>query len=359
MADVLPAAAEDPLLLEAQDLGVAVPRIGERALDRANLPTYDAEVLAVVKRHPRLIVGVQLVLLGVFFGAVGWAARGSFADAGDDLRSMNVLDFAIACCFLAAYYLLFVLGWMRILAEWGYAISYPAALRAEMVSMLAKYVPGGIWTPAARVVAARRAGITDAALVTLSMLVEAGLSAVAGVIVFVVSLAWVDGVNAPLWPLIVFAAVIIVLLHPRIFHPLACRVLRRFGHGEMPPLRASTVGSLLAFYSVTWVVGGGSLWFLLRSVGAHPELVDVVFLGGVGAVGAIVAVVSIFAPSGLGPREASMYGLMLAIATEGQALSATVLNRVAITLVEVLLLVLGALLLRDSDGRQVLRESEA
>ena len=29
----------------------------------------------------------------------------------------------------------------------------PAALRAEMVSMLAKYVPGGVWTPAARVAA--------------------------------------------------------------------------------------------------------------------------------------------------------------------------------------------------------------
>jgi uncharacterized membrane protein YbhN (UPF0104 family) len=179
------------------------------------------------------------------------------------------------------------------------------------------------------------------------------------VIVFVVSLAWVDGVNAPLWPLIVFAVVIVVLLHPRIFHPLANRVLHRFGHGDMPPLRTGTVGALLVFYSFTWVVGGISLWFLLRSVGARPELVDIVFLGGVGAVGAIVAVVSIFAPSGLGPREASMYGLMLAVATTGQALSATVLNRVAITLVEVLLLALGALLLRDSDGRQVLRESEA
>ena len=51
---------------------------------------------------------------------------------------------------------------MRILADWEIHISYPAALRAEMVSMLAKYVPGGVWTPAARVVAARRAGITDA-----------------------------------------------------------------------------------------------------------------------------------------------------------------------------------------------------
>src|SRR6202007_2136590 len=100
-------------------------------------------------------------------------------------------------------------------------LPYPAALRAEMISMLAKYVPGGIWTPAARVVAARRAGITDAALVTSSMLLEAGLSAVAGVIVFVLSLAFVDNVDAPLAPLIVFGVVIAVLVQPRVFRPLA------------------------------------------------------------------------------------------------------------------------------------------
>src|SRR3982750_4525652 len=119
--------------------------------------------------------------------------RGTFEDAGDDLRNANPVYFVLACLTLAAYYLLFVLGWMRILADWDLSISYPAALRAEMVSMLAKYVPGGVWTPAARVVAARRAGVTDAALVTLSIIIEAGVSAVAGVIVFVVSLAWGRG----------------------------------------------------------------------------------------------------------------------------------------------------------------------
>src|SRR5260370_38984327 len=69
---------------------------------------------------------------------------------------------------------------MRILSDWDIHLSYAAALRAEMVSMLAKYVPGGVWTPAARVVAARRAGVTDGALVTASMLLEAGVSAGAG-----------------------------------------------------------------------------------------------------------------------------------------------------------------------------------
>jgi glycosyltransferase 2 family protein len=313
--------------------------------------------------HHRALIVAQLGVLAVFFGFVGWAVRGSFHDAANDLRDANPVYFVLACASVAAYYLLFVLGWMRILSDWGIELSYPAALRAEMVSMLAKYVPGGVWTPAARVVAARRAGVTDGALVTASMLLEAGISALAGVIVFVVSLAWVRGVDAPLAPLIVFGVVVAVLLHPRVFRPLASKVLRRLGYHELPPLRGSTMGVLLVFYSGTWIIGGAGLWLLLRAVGAHPPVSTIVFLGGVSAVGAIVAVLSVFAPSGLGPREASMYGLMLAIAGQGAALGATVLNRVAITLVEVLLLVVGGVLLRShDDGDAVeprLRDAEA
>ena len=299
--------------------------------------------------HPRSVVAGQFVLFAVFFVSVVWAVRGSFHDAADDLRNADPVMFGLACVAVAAYYLLFVFGWMRILADWDIRLSYPAALRAEMVSMLAKYIPGGVWTPAARVVAAKRAGVTDGALVAASMLLEAGISAVAGVIVFVVSLAWVKGVDAPLAPLLAFGVVVAVLLHPNVFRPLASKVLRRLGYDELPPLRGATMLILLVFYSGTWIVGGTGLWLLLRSVGAHPSVASIVFLGGVSAVGAIVAVLAFFAPSGLGPREASMYGLILAVAGPGAALGATVLNRVAITIVEVLLLVVGGLLLRGSS----------
>ena len=130
-------------------------------------------------RHRRLLGAVQLVVLAAFFVSLGWALRHELHAAAHDLDHANLVLFALGCAALGAYYLAFVLGWMRILAEWGIQLSYPAALRAEMLSMLAKYIPGGIWTPAARVVAARRAGVTDAALVTSSMLLEAGISAVA------------------------------------------------------------------------------------------------------------------------------------------------------------------------------------
>ena len=50
------------------------------------------------------------------------------------------------------------------------------------------------------------------------------------------------------------------------------------------------------------------------------------------------------APSGLGVREASMYGLILAVAPSAAALGAVVLNRLVITAVEAMLLGVAALL---------------
>jgi len=304
-------------------------------------------VAAFASRHRRLVGVGQLLLLAVFFSVFGWGLRGTFNSAEHDLHHSNLALFGLGCVALAAYYLVFVLGWKWILAEWGVRISYPVALRSEMVSMLAKYIPGGVWTPAARVVAARRAGVTDAWLVTSSMLLEAGLSAVSGVIVFVLSLAFVDNVEAPLAPLGAFGVVLAILVQPRVFRPLAGKVMRRFGYKrELPDMRARTLSALLVFYAGTWVLGGVALWLMLRAVGANPEAASIVFLGGVAAVGAIVAVLVVFAPSGLGVREASMYGLMLAVATPGQALGAVALNRLALTGVELLLLVVGGFLLR-------------
>ena len=260
----------------------------------------------------------------------------------------NPVLFVLACVAVAAYYLLFVLGWMRILADWDIHLSYPAALRAEMVSMLAKYVPGGVWTPAARVVAARRAGVTDGALVTASMLLEAGISAVAGVIVFVVSLAWVKGVDAPIAPLVAFGVVVAVLLHPRVFRPLASKVLRRLGYHELPPLRGATMLILLVFYSGTWIVGGTGLWLLAALGRRASERLDdrLPRRRRRGRCDRRRARRSSRRRASARARRRCT-ALMLAVAGQGAALGATVLNRVAITLVEVLLLVVGGLLLRS------------
>ena len=312
-------------------------------------------LVAAIAARRWLVVLLQIVAAVVLLAALAYGVRGAWGNARDRIADADLLDLAIALVWLAAYYLLFVVGWIWILASWGIRLPYRDALQAEMVSMLAKYIPGGVWTPAARVVAVRRAGITNTPLVLASILLEAGLSAVAGVLVFLIGLATVDSADADLIPLLVFGVVVTVALHPRVFQRLTRLVFRPFKGDPPPPLPYRTMVGLLGYYAFTWVVGGTALYFLVRAVGGAPSPEHVVFLGGASAVGAIVAVLVVIAPSGLGVREASMYGLLLAIAPSGAALGAIVLNRLAITLVEAALLLVGSLLFRLIPGERSLR----
>ena len=309
------------------------------------------EAARYLQAHPRRRQGLQVALVAVTLAFCAWAVRNEWSKAESSLRNANVGELALALAAVAAYYLVFILGWIRMLAAWAIRVPYRVALQAEMVSMLAKYLPGGVWTPAARAIALRRAGgVTDTTTVLGSILVEAALSAISGVIVFVVSLAWVHGVDAPLLPLLAFAVLLSLILHPRIFRPLSNKILRPFGAGELEPLPFPVTITLLVFYCFTWLIGGLAVWFLLRSLDAAPAFSTVPFLGGVSAVGAIVAVLAVFTPSGLGAREASMYGLLLAVTSEGPALGVTLLNRLVITVVELALFGVGVLSWRGAPA---------
>jgi uncharacterized membrane protein YbhN (UPF0104 family) len=306
----------------------------------------------------RAWIAAQLLFVIAVVLFLGYALRDAWADAGPRIRDADVGDLLIATVLLGAYYCLFVVGWQWILRALDVRVSYAVALQAEMASMLAKYVPGGIWTPAARVVWLRKAGINAVTpLVLSSILLEAGLSAVSGVLVFFAGLTLIGDADAPLVPLTLFTAIVVVALHPRVFRWLAAKVFRPFGGVELPELPYRVLLGLLVFYAFSWLVGGAAFLFLVRALGGDAGAESIVFLGGTAAVGAIVAVLSIIAPSGLGVREASMYGLVLAIAPSGIALGAVVLNRIAITVVEGLLLLLGALLWRRR--RAALREAHA
>jgi glycosyltransferase 2 family protein len=309
-----------------------------------------SRVLAFLRRR-RVLVALQLAFLAVVLAFLGWALRDVWSDALPRLADADPFTLAAALLVLAAYYCLFVVGWRWILAAFGIRIAYRLALQAEMASMLAKYVPGGVWTPLARIMWLRRAGrVEGTSLVLSSILLEAGLSAVAGILVFTAGLAAVEAVDAPLLPLFAFGVVTAVLLHPRVFTALARAIFRRFDAPEPPRLPYRALVGLLVYYAFTWLVGGAALYLLLRSLAADPGLETIPYLGGAAAVGAIVAVLAVFAPSGLGVREASMYGLMVVIVPAAAALGATVLNRFAITLVEAALLgggVLGSRLRRS------------
>jgi uncharacterized membrane protein YbhN (UPF0104 family) len=313
-------------------------------------------LLSLLRRR-RVVVALQLLFVGILLGSLAYALRDAWGDAIPRLRDARPLELLGALGVLALYYLMFVVGWQWILRDVGVRVSYGVALQAEMASMLAKYIPGGVWTPMARILWLRRFGIDRTSLVLGSILLEAGLSAVSGVLVFVLGLAFVDAVDPPLALLVAFAALVLALIHPRVFVPLSGWIFRRFGGTAAPALRYRAMLELLVFYSASWLVGGAALLLMLRALGEDVGLVAIPYLGGTAAVGAIVSVLTFVAPSGLGVREGSTYGLLLAVTSAGIALGVTIVNRVAITLVEALLLALAVLVW--GVGRRARGEADA
>lgn len=299
------------------------------------------------RRRRRLLVGAQVALLVVAVVFAALSLRGSLDDVGPRLRSLEPWPIALAAVALAVYYLVFVVGWMLVLRAFGMAIDYPSAVGAEMLSMLAKYVPGGVWTPAARIVACQRLGLAPGPVLA-SIGYEAGLSAISGVLVLLVALPITPDVDSPvpLWLLAAFAGVLLIALHPRIYGPVADRLLGRLGTEAIPRLGVGDAARILAFYAITWPIGGVVLWFLTRAVGADVPLAAIPYLGGASAVGAIVAVLVVFAPSGLGVREGAVFALLLAYLDRTDALLVVAVNRILITVIEALLLAVVTLLRR-------------
>ena len=302
--------------------------------------------VAVEQTTPRITLRAvaKYALAAAVIAALAYAFRGELRKALPLLRHAQLWDVAIGTALIAVYYLTFVLGWKEILRAYGIRLSYRDVLGAEMLSMLAKYIPGGVWTPAARVVAVRRAGAVETSVVVASVLLEAGLSAIAGVLVLGVGMLFVPRVEVPLWPILAFTGFVAVLMHPRVFAPLATKLLFRLGGGPIKALPWITMLRVLAFYCGTWLIGGTAFWYLLRAVGDEPTIRSIVYLGGVTDVGAIAAVVFGVVPSGLGVREAIVTKLASVVVPEATALAAVAINRLAITAVEAALLGVAALL---------------
>jgi uncharacterized membrane protein YbhN (UPF0104 family) len=292
-----------------------------------------------VLSRKRLILALQIVLLTAMVVFLTIEVKASWAELQPRLEEMDLGHVFAAGAILASYYLIFVIGWMIIMRALDMRIGYADALGAEMLSMLAKYIPGGVWTPAARVVATKRIGFPSGPVLA-SVGYEAGLSAIAGVIVFALALPYAPDVDlpVPLWTIIAFAALLVVLLHPRIYGPAADRLLKRLGDEPIPRLPMRGTLGVLVFYGVTWLLGGLALRQMALAFGADVPLSAIAYLGGASALGAIVSVLVVFAPSGLGVREGAVYALLLAYMDSATALVVVALNRLLLTAVEAMLL---------------------
>jgi len=217
----------------------------------------------------------------------------------------------VSAALVLAYYLLNGLVWWLILRGCGLPAAATRTLAVWAKSILARYLPGNVFMFVSRGWMSYRQGL-DVDRVSAGMVYEQVLN-VAGALVVAAALFpfWTYEREITAWALLAIPLVVVVL-HPRLFAPLAAWVLRLL---RRPPLRRVLpfrwVLGALAAYAALWLLAGLAMWTFAAAVtdvtaASYPEL-TVGF-----AVAFVAGMVVFFVPSGIGVREA-----VLAAATAG------------------------------------------
>jgi glycosyltransferase 2 family protein len=295
---------------------------------RDRLLRFGATAMAIASTRRVRIAAQLLLLVGLVFVLLRLRSiwRGSHVDLGHVDFVALAGAIGLAACAMASSALI----WLAILRRLG------ASTRACWVGVffqaqLGKYIPGSLWQYAGRTALARAHQIPIRP-VALSLPIELlGSMLAAGTMSFLV-FGWWGAIGA------------VALLAGT---PLASRLLTSRGSASTV-LRTGLWASPL--YIAAWPLTGISFWLVGRALVGAPLRDMAVYVGAFAAAWA-VGVVAIYAPGGLGVREAVLVAILRSRTGSADALVLATVSRAVLAFVDVILAGGGLVLLRRGVSR--------
>ena len=243
-----------------------------------------------------------------------------------------------SCLVLAGGYAASGWIWARMVRDLGGpGLSAGRAVRIYLVANLGRYVPGKLWQIAGLALLARRGGVSPA-VATVAAVVGQAVGLAAATLIGALSVLRSDaGISAVLmWSVLGGAAIVVsALTIPALFRPLMRLWLRMVAPHAPDGARVGTLQGLrwLTLYTLNWAAYALAFWLLVRGLSLEGDLFVV---GPAFAAAYVFGYAALFAPAGLGVREASLIVLLApTLGPAGAALAATA-GRVWSTAVEVI-----------------------
>jgi glycosyltransferase 2 family protein len=257
-------------------------------------------------RSRRVRLALQVGLAFVIFGFLVLTVIDQWSEIQSEGVHFHVAWLIPAIVILPLFYVFSALGWDFTLRFLGHPIGFGRAQVAWGQPLLARYVPGSVLYVLGRVLLSERAGVPRRITIA-SIVYEQAISATSAIVVaayFIVNHPDLQG--QPLrWAVLLLIPAAIVLLHPRVFGPLANKALKAFGRESLPEvISLRGVLSLIVFYSLNWVVVAFGIYCVARSV-TYVPFDDILLVGSAQAIGYFAALVTLVAPAGLGVRDAA------------------------------------------------------
>lgn len=293
-------------------------------------------------------VGAQVLFVGavLWFGGRALAAQWTEVRA---LRATLAIDWSgvlSSSAVVLVSYAVLIATWRATVQAWGERIALGPAARIWFVSNLGRYLPGKVWQIGAMGVMAQQSGVAPEAAIgsalvvsLVHLLVGFGVVAVAGGDLL---RAYVPP-GSPL-PLVLALLSLGVLAAPWILPWLATIAARVTGRDlRVPRLPVRAIWVAAAGSAVAWVLFG--LAFRLLTVSVLGRVTgDAATSIAVFTLSYQLGFVALFAPGGIGVREASMHVLLVTVGLNSapEATLLVVVSRLWLTVLEILP---GALLL--------------
>ncbi|WP_150252000.1 lysylphosphatidylglycerol synthase domain-containing protein [Nocardiopsis deserti] len=294
---------------------------------------------------------VRLALLLVVCVCVGLALRANWGQARDAAAALPLWVLPAAALTGMAGLTAQMLAWRALLAGMGSPLPRRTAARVMFVGQLGKYLPGSVWAFVAQVELARDWNVprTRGAAATL---LAVGVTVAAGLAVAAVALPLSSAEAARRWWwALALAPLLLAALHPRVVGwgiRLAARPFARFREvAEAGPLdvRGRSMAAAVGWTLVAWVPLGLHVWLLTWAVGGEA-LRSLGPAVGAYALAWTLGLLVVFAPAGLGVREAVLVVALSPVVDAGAALVVAVLSRLVMTVADVAWAGLSVLLSR-------------
>lgn len=231
------------------------------------------------------------------------------------------------------WFVLRYFGWEKISRKFGLQDARRSNIRMWTLSELLRYVPGNIWSFAARFKGARTGGTTTSGAVAALVLEALFLTTGAGL---VAALLW----RITWWPIWLLATIMLVFGIPTVIQRIG--LWRQWQ--DLPGLRLAESALLIALYSGSWLIYGVAQTIMIKSI----TEIDVPVFGtliGINVLAWLIGYISIITPMGLGVREVAFVGL-LRTTTSSIASVLAIATRVWLIIAEIVFLLVVLLIPR-------------
>ena len=317
--------------------------------------------MSLVKKYKRYISWAFLIIIFVFWS---YYILEFLPEIKANMGSVDITLFFVSLAVMSVTYFLLAFNWIKLVRATGFSAPFLHGTKGWMLSNVAKYVPGTVWTVLGRGFYAKREKI-PLSNTYVSWTLEMYFQLIT-IIIIVLSYTFLSTLSLEWFILLVLSVIALIL--PVVQKSFLSRIvlsisrLRLMNRYEKKfKLLSETIGNIdrrgliapMISYFVIWLIYG--LWFMMlsSSVTGVFDINSILLFTFMWGISWTIGYIIIFVPSGIGIREGVLLSLLLYNGfAVGNAITLSLLTRFHAVILDGLL---ALLFLRVKSNSKVIK----